>query len=91
MTGPAPGPAPDQAAAELAEAERKLRSVFEGRTAFDTMSWRDVGLVLAELDRLRARIAALLAACSEADAVAGWNTARVTVAEIRALLEGERR
>lgn len=42
-----------------------------------------------ELDRQRDLIAAVLAACSEAEAVAGWNTARVTVAEIRALLEGE--
>lgn len=45
----------------------------------------------AELDRQRALIAAVLAACSEAEAVAGWNTARVTVAEIRALLGGDGR
>lgn len=86
MTGPAPGPAPDRA--ELAEAEATFR---ERRYTLPSRAYVHADIVLAELDRLRARIAALLAACSEADAVAGWNTARVTVAEIRALLEGEGR
>jgi hypothetical protein len=63
----APGPAPDRAAAELVEAERKLRSVFEGRTAFDTMSWRDVGLVLAELDRQRVIVRAAEALVARLD------------------------
>ena len=76
----------DRAAAELAEAEQQVRALARCRSNGGALE-----IVLAELDRQRGLIAAVLAECSEAEAVAGWNTARVTVTKIRTLLEGEGR
>jgi len=92
----APGPAPDRAAAELAGAERILRAYdcdFDGTRDERHLA---IEVVLAELDRQRALIAAVLARCDEAEAraphiVGGRLPAILPVAEIRALLEGEGR
>lgn len=95
----------DRAAAELAEAERRLRenSKDEGpaiRISTQVRDPRDVRVVLAELDRQRALIAAVLAYLDKVEKDSemfrrmhggGLVPAIVEVPRIRALLEGEKR
>jgi hypothetical protein len=127
MSSDAPGPAPDQAAAEaaerelrafagtdpfrplevaakvvLAELDRQREWIIELQRSEDELlhhklwALREVSRLLAQLDRQRALIAAVLARCDEKEArsphvVGGRLPAIIPVAEIRALLEGELR
>lgn len=98
MTTPDPGPAPDRAAAELAEAEQQVRALARCRSNGGALE-----IVLAELDRQRVivRAAEALVECDAAkpglgQSISVWRRQRrelfVTLAAaVRALLEGEER
>lgn len=91
---PSPGPTPERAAAELASAEASARTIMRISEGNDNPARAIFGPLLAELDRQRALIAAVLAECARRESVfsgPAYTEKWVETHRIRALLEGEER